>query len=198
MVLIFELIYDVFLTYCDIIELILYECIMWWICVQRVYETLWIISIVRDYIGILCNMYIFIYCYCGWIWQFWNYLVTWHLSFFFFFNYKYNLCSRVLKYVIFWANVFWQFFLGHCFWQCNLILEANVRGCVSQLPIIFKFCLSMLYEITNRAYSGAHAQCVVDKDAWTHVICMIMWMVWCFILHKILFKNQLDVLFQFT
>ena len=42
----------------------------WWICVQRVYETLWLISIVRDCIGNLCNMYIFIYCYCGWIRQF--------------------------------------------------------------------------------------------------------------------------------
>ena len=28
----------------------------------------------------------------------------------------------------------------------------------------------MLYEITNRAYSGAHAQCVVHKNVWTRYI----------------------------
>ena len=65
--LIFELMYDVFLTYCDMIELILYECIDEY--VQRVYETLWLVFIVRDCIGNLCNMYIFIYCYYGWIRQ---------------------------------------------------------------------------------------------------------------------------------
>ena len=40
----------------------------------------------------------------------------------------------------------------------------------------------MLYEITNRAYSGAHAQCVVHKDVWTHVICVILICGWCDVL----------------
>ena len=37
----------------------------------------------------------------------------------------------------------------------------------------------MLYEITNGAYSGAHAQCVVHKNLWTHVICMSLICGWC-------------------
>ena len=81
-------------------------------------ETLWFISIVKDCIGNLCNMYIFIYCYCGWIRQFLKLFENVASPIFFFFL----ITNRIfvvgyLKYVIFLGQcflaIFWAIVFGN-------------------------------------------------------------------------------------
>ena len=109
----------------------------------KVCETLWLISIIRDcgislskthhifylfYVGflenldgacignMLYNMYIFFYCYYGWIRQFLKLFSNVASPIF---QLQIESFSRVLGYLICGPVFFGNLSLGHCFWQCN-------------------------------------------------------------------------------
>ena len=109
----------------------------------KVCETLWLISMIRDcgislskthhifYLFYVCflenldgdcignmlyNMYIFFYCYYGWIRQFLKLFSNVASPIF---QLQIESFSRVLGYLIFGPVFFGNLSLGHCFWQCN-------------------------------------------------------------------------------